>query len=1073
MNQRSLACLACLSLLTATACSNTSAAGGGPLVQDRILRVGPPAIAGVDGPVGVSAVNTPVEPWVGGPGTVRTTAEIMAEAMGKPAARLARNRPRFRKARPTREHLLQNPDALPDPRPAVIDAEPALGDAPSVAQTATTPTADVATLADTGALPPDTMGDIGPTQYLVGVNGRVRTIDKVTGAADGVLNADFETFFASRIPGGAGTSDPRVRYDRRTNRWFVITISVAIPNQFLVAVSNTATITPITAWTLLDWTNTRTLGGVGGAASCLGDYPTLGLDEDALYIGVNQYCGADVASPLTFDSTTLYVLNKSALTGGMLSVVQFDGLANGSVSGIYTPQGVDNFDANTNEGYFIGVDNLQSSRLVMRRVVNPNAAPSISSDLAVNVSVTRLPIKVPHREGMLPLDGSDDRLLQAVIRNGRLWTTHQMEVNASGAAVANGGRNGVRWYELGGLNSAPSVVQSGTVFDSAATTPLSYWMGTIMPNAQGHVAVGMSRAGANARVNAAYTGRLSSDAAGAMDTPLPYSANTSFAYNVQTAPDTFQRWGDYSYTSVDPSDDMTLWTLQQYVNATDSYAVRLTRLLAPAPAAITSVTPTNVAPGDTGVAVTVTGAATGGRGFFDPGASFPRRLAASFSGTGVTVTNVVVNSPTSLTLTVNTVGAPLGARTLTVTNPDGQTASLVAGLIVGNGVNQPPVFGTVPANRAIFDGGAGGASGPIAFTVSDPETGPVTMTATSSNAAVVPPSNITFGGAGTDTARTVSIATAGTYGTSTVTLIASDGPTTATTSFVVTVTPSAPPSAPQGLTAVVVRSTVTLTWQPPTTTATEPVSGYRVEAGFAPGETLGTLALGSVLTHTITNAPGGVFYVRLRAQTAAGLSPPSNEVLLATGQSAPPLAPQALLATVQGTNISLRWTENPLGPAIAGYYLVAGTAGGLADFGVLPLPPTARTFAVNAAPGTYFVRVVAVNAAGPSVASTEVVLTPGLNVCTIPNAPTGLMAIGLPRALSVQWEAAQRGAIPTGYLLQAGSVSGAANLGTVGLTGATTAAGGTVPSGPYFVRVFAVNGCGTSPPSTEVSTLVP
>ena len=1043
-------------------------------MQDRILRIGPPAVAGVDGPVGTTAVDTPVQPWLGAPGTTRTTAQIMAEAARTPAVRLDPSRPRFRKARPNREHLLPNPDALPDPpRPAAFER----GEAPGVAQTATTPTADVATLSaplDALALPPDTMGDIGPTQYLVGVNGRIRTIDKATGAADGVLNASFDTFF-SGVRNGAGTSDPRVRYDRRTGRWFVIMISVTIPNRYLVAVSNTATIGPGTSWAFFQWTNTRTLGGVGGAASCLGDYPTLGLDEDALYIGVNQFCGADLLSPLTFDSTTLYVLNKAALTSLLPSVAQFDGLASGSVSGIYTPQGVDNFDANTNEGYFLGVDNLQASLLVMRRVANPSAAPSISGDITVNVPVTRLPRKVPHLGGTLPLDGLDDRLLQAVIRNGRLWTTHQMEVNASGVAVANGGRNGMRWYELGGLNAAPSVVQSGTVFDGAETTPLSYWMGAIMPNAQGHVALGMSRAGANARVNTAYTGRLAGDPAGAMDTPLSYSANTAFAYNVQSAPAESQRWGDYSYTSVDPNDDMTLWTLQQYVDAPNSYAVRLTRLLAPPPAAITAVAPTNVTQGATGVTVTITGAATGGRGFFDPGASFPRRLAASFSGTGVTVTSVAVNSPTSLTLSVSTaVDAPPGARTLTVTNPDGQTASLVAGLIVGNSLNQAPVFGTVPASRTIFDGGAGGSSGPIGFTVSDPEAGPVRVTATSSNAAVVPPARIIFGGADTDTARTVAIATVGTYGTSTITLIASDdGPTTATTTFVVTVTPSAPPSAPQQLTAVVARNTVTLIWQAPSTAPTEPVSGYRIEAGFSPGETLGTLALGNVLTHTITAAPSGVFYVRLRAQTAAGLSPPSNEIVLATGEGAPPLAPQALLATVQGTSISLRWTENPLGPAIAGYYLQAGTAAGLANLGVLPLPPTARTFAVNAAPGTYVVRVVAVNAAGVSTASNEVVLAPGPNTCTIPDAPTGLVAAALPRALSVRWDAAPLGAIPTSYALQAGSVSGAADLGTVGLSGDTTGAAGTVPSGPYFVRVFAVNACGASAASTEVSTLVP
>lgn len=165
MTQRLLASLACVALVFTAGFARTPAAPEGPLVQDRPLRIGPPAVAGVDGPVGATAVDTPIQPWVGRPGTVRTTAEIMAEAARTPATRLNRSRPRFRKARPNREHLLPNPDALPVPQePAALDRD----DEPNVAPTATAPTADVATLADTGALPPDTMGDIGPTQYLVG-----------------------------------------------------------------------------------------------------------------------------------------------------------------------------------------------------------------------------------------------------------------------------------------------------------------------------------------------------------------------------------------------------------------------------------------------------------------------------------------------------------------------------------------------------------------------------------------------------------------------------------------------------------------------------------------------------------------------------------------------------------------------------------------------------------------------------------------------------------------------------------------------------------------------------------------
>ena len=85
----------------------------------------------------------------------------------------------------------------------------------------------------------------------------------------------------------------------------------------------------------------------------------------------------------------------------------------------------------------------------------------------------------------------------------------------------------------------------------------------------------------------------------------------------------------------------------------------------------------------------------------------------------------------------------------------------------------------------------------------------------------------------------------------------------------------------------------------------------------------------------------------------------SNEVQIALGQAAPPQPPLALLATVQGTAVTLQWTENPLGGVISSYQLQAGTASGLVDVGVFPLTSTTRTLSVNAPPGTYFVRLVA------------------------------------------------------------------------------------------------------------------
>ena len=236
------------------------------------------------------------------------------------------------------------------------------------------------------------------------------------------------------------------------------------------------------------------------------------------------------------------------------------------------------------------------------------------------------------------------------------------------------------------------------------------------------------------------------------------------------------------------------------------------------------------------------------------------------------------------------------------------------------------------------------------------------------------------------------------------------------------------------------------TWQAPSTAATEPVQTYVLDVGLAPGATATSLPLGNVLSFA-TTAPDGTYYVRLRAVTAAGSGPVSNQVVVVIGQNAPPLPPLSLLATVQGTAVTLGWTENPLGPVITSYQIQAGTAPGLADIGALPLPPTARTFAVNAPPGTYFVRIVALNGAGASPPSNEAVITTGPGICTIPAVPTGLVASSTGGVLGVQWSPAAAGAIPLGYILQAGSIPGGADRGTLPLPATTTALSGAVPAG--------------------------
>jgi hypothetical protein len=579
-----------------------------------------------------------------------------------------------------------------------------------------------ADLADSNAFPPDTMGAVGPTQFLVGVNGRLRTFDKATGSTDGGLNADTDVFFVS-VRNSQPTFSPRVRYDRISSRWFVTALNFGATfsnNRILIATSSSGTISNGTIWTFsyVEHDLDAPLGDTGDFF----DVGTLGVDANALVIGGNVF-----DSSSTYQGTTVHVVRKSAvLTGGgnvAASAVAYrnlTGTPNGE--GPYTPQGVDNLsDAGATSSWVIGVNNVLpvTSKLVLRQITfsAPGAWPptAISANLILSVPTTALPLTVPHQGNTGGTDGEldalDDRLFDAKLRGGHIWTAHNIAVDATGAGSDTGDRDGARWYEID-VTAAPSLVQSGTLFDPAVANPRFYWIPSIMVSGQGHAAVGASASGAAEFINGVTAGRLASDPAGSLEAPSLFTASAT-SYNPAADPGPPRRWGDTSYTSLDPDDDMTMWTVQEYCEAADAWGVRVVELLAPAPPAPDTATPAQVASGQASVSVVVTGTSTGGSGYFDPGAGYAKRFAALVPN-GITINSATVTSPTSVTLDLDTVGAPFGPRAITLTNPDGQSRTSNAPILT------LVAAGPGPAVTAIAPGsGDASAANPVTLTGTD------------------------------------------------------------------------------------------------------------------------------------------------------------------------------------------------------------------------------------------------------------------------------------------------------------------------------------------------------------------
>ena len=741
-----------------------------------------------DGTVGV--------PWNGGPGVTETVAAIMARDKNLPVQ--SGMKPRQTDAGrllPNRKNLRPNPQSPRvsqwPPRDAVSAAGLAAVSNPLAPQVAGVSFLG-GQLSESGFVPPDTDAAAGPSQILMCLNGRIRVFDKAGNR--GGLDTTTANFFSSLTANAV--TDPHARYDRLSGRWFVTMVDIPSShkgnggnNKVLIAVSSGATITGSSSFTFFSFQHN--LVGSGGDNGLFADFPSLGIDHNALYIGANMFSGNN------FAGTSGFVINKASLIAGTLTVTAFRQLASSSGPGPYSPQGVDNDDPAATEGYFIGSDNVSSGLLVVRRVSNPGGVPSISGNITLTVPDTARPVGgVPAMGSTIGLDPSDDRLLVARMHKGSLWTAHDIEVDATGTANPLGGRVGSRWYEIINLTATPVLRQSGTLVDPAASSPSSYFMPGCTMSGQGHMVLGCSVAGLNEHAEIAVAGRLATDALGTLRAPTVVQT-TPFSYTVSDGANP-HRWGDYSLTTVDPNDDMTMWTAQEYCNDTGSWGVRIIQLKAPPPATPASCSPASVPIGGANLDVVVTGNSASGSGFFDPGAGFTNHIAAMVNGGGVTVNGVTYTDPTHVTLNVTIApDAAGGARTVSVINPDGQTATSVASILALSGGNTPPTISSIP-NQSINEDAA---TLPVAFTIGDAETpaSSLLLTVASSNPILIPPLNVQLSGSGSN--RTVVVTPApDQFGVASITIRVIDGGgASASAVFGVTVIPvNDPPSFIEG-----------------------------------------------------------------------------------------------------------------------------------------------------------------------------------------------------------------------------------------------------------------------------------
>lgn len=523
----------------------------------------------------------------------------------------------------------------------------------------------VATYQDSGVIPPDAMGVVGPRQFILAANGRIRSFDKNTGQVDDVLDISSDLFFSPITEGF--TSDPRIRYDRFSDRWYIMISAAAMkPVRLSLAVSDSGNITPDTRWSFFffeprpsDWS----------------DYPTLGIDKHALYIGMNFL--KKNGSYVTSDA---FVIPKASLLAGTMKPFAFLNIVDldpKKFEGPISPQGVDNFDANTTEGYIIGIDGLPG-RLMLCRIKDPGGKPAISENIPISVPHSKFPMPAPQKGSIganqFFLQGFDKRLGNTHVRNELLYTAQSIGVDNKGSAEAEKpSRNGCLWYEISLKDSDhPTVVQSGLLYQPSRENDSQqryFWMPGVMTNGLHSLVVSCCTAGDKVFANAAYAMRFSSDPPGTLRPPQIYT-ESNVVYNLGFPPFKNLRWGEYTTASVDPLDNMTIWSISEFALTSVSWGLQAVRISAQPPAHISKMVPSEIEENQKDVRATIIGERIEGSAFYDPDSSYPNHLKVEIED--VTVSAVKLVSPTQIDLEISTESASVGSKIIKVTNPDGQ-----------------------------------------------------------------------------------------------------------------------------------------------------------------------------------------------------------------------------------------------------------------------------------------------------------------------------------------------------------------------------------------------------------------
>jgi hypothetical protein len=280
------------------------------------------------------------------------------------------------------------------------------------------------------------------------------------------------------------------------------------------------------------------------------DYPTLGLNRDAVYLTQNFFGDVFEVTMVTLDKAAMY-------EGDAVTANHFTGMNNPDPDAPFTftvQPALQPFSGGQSGRFHLVNSGFFSDALTLWEVTDPVGDPDLTCH-TVEVGPYGYPPTAEQPEVDTRIDTLGTRLMNADYDDGSLWTAHTVgyDWNGDGIPVA-----AIRWYEID--VATRSLVQSG-VYGEPGT---SHFIPTVNAD-DGETVICHNASGPDTYPRMDVAGRTADHPAGELEDGLVVEDGKSPYVALDRG---VQRWGDYNGVSVDPTTGR-FWTVSQYSPAID------------------------------------------------------------------------------------------------------------------------------------------------------------------------------------------------------------------------------------------------------------------------------------------------------------------------------------------------------------------------------------------------------------------------------------------------------------------------------------------------------------------------